>query len=186
LRLGEHSIKLLERYRQMQVEEIITKEELSQILGRDFDSFRSPHTTANNRLRKEAGRHLAPVRGVGYKMVAASDHLEIAEDRRRSAGLKMSQAIALIEAARKHPDELTREMLDKCNFLVSSYHQVRTSIRSITREVKRHKEQIDVLANQSVVHSTRASKQDAKIEGLERQLGEMRSMVEKLGLTRAA
>ena len=183
MRIGKRAAKLLDRFRQMQVGDVITKEELTQILGKSFDSDRSPYYTANNRLRKEAGRHLAPIRNVGYTMVPATDHLELAEDRRRSAGRKMTQAIGLIEAAQKHPEELTKELLGKCNFLLGSYNQVNASIRSITRDVKRHQEQIENLASQSVIHSARANKQDDRIANIEKQ---MQALVESLGLNRAA
>jgi hypothetical protein len=80
----------------LQPDEIVTVEELEEVLGRPLEKNRSPIYRAVKEMQRHQSRTLAPVRGVGYRVARADEHLGLAlasSDRARNA-LKRGVAIA--------------------------------------------------------------------------------------------
>lgn len=65
--------------------DVITYDELTEVLGRDFLENRSPIYRARTHLGEMRKRWIESEPGVGYRVIDANEHVRAAEDRKRRA-----------------------------------------------------------------------------------------------------
>lgn len=81
-----------DRLSTLAVGDVITYDELTLLLGRDFLQARGPFHKANKRLLEEHSRGLLNVKNVGYRVVTAAEHEMAARDQHRFAKRRLTTA----------------------------------------------------------------------------------------------
>lgn len=80
---------ILDRLVKLKVGDVITYEELTTILGRDFLQARGPFHKANKRLLETKKRGLLNVKNTGYRVVTSAEHELAARDQHRYANRRL-------------------------------------------------------------------------------------------------
>jgi hypothetical protein len=92
--------------------ETITYKQLDVALGRRFTDRRTPYYRAKERLLKRYNRTMAPVPGIGYRMVTAAEHVEVGALHSRKAERSTGRAYRTVTHARfEEVDGATRRLL---------------------------------------------------------------------------
>ena len=85
---------------------------------------------ANRRLLKEYQRTLHSIRGVGYRLAAASDHTRLAQGRRRRADRQLAVGLATLQHVRwDEMDENARKAHEGQLMVMASLHQMVTAVQ---------------------------------------------------------
>lgn len=79
------------------VNAVITYAELTAILGRDFCKARAPIYDAERRLLTDDRRMLVNVRGVGYRIAEAREHITAANANQRRAKRQIRKGVAKLQ-----------------------------------------------------------------------------------------
>ena len=77
---------------------VITYEELSDVLGRNFGEHRGPIYRARRELGNMRFRWLVAVPTVGYRIINANEHIQVADDHKHRARRQMSRMIEVARA----------------------------------------------------------------------------------------
>src|SRR3954454_11226119 len=72
---------------------VITYAQLSGVLERDFVAHRGPLYRARRELGNLRLRWLSPVTKVGYRVIAANEHIMVADDHKHRARRQMSRML---------------------------------------------------------------------------------------------
>lgn len=115
--------------------------------------------TARNRLRRDRGRWLRVVPGVGYRMLRADEHDKAQDDHKRRAGRQVNRIVQAGEDALQYPAEITREK-------AAEYEEINRHFRAIHREMRKQAREIREVKARSESHEDRLSR-------IERQLKEL-------------
>jgi exonuclease VII large subunit len=94
--------------------------DLDLILGRDFRSARTPFVRANKELLERNQRGMLNVRGVGYRVVTASEHEAAAKRHHKSARRQLTRAHQWVKNADRSqltPEE--RQRFDRIELSLS-------------------------------------------------------------------
>lgn len=116
---------------------VFTFGQLAAELGRETDrtfdrtAIQQVVRVANHRLLREHQRCLRSVRGVGYTIAFASDHMELAQARERKSRRQIKWAIETIANARQ--DELTENERAQNAMLMHLYQQQQATARRMSR-----------------------------------------------------
>lgn len=107
------------------VDDVIKYTELDEILDRDFRQNRSPIYRVIAELEKSNARTLAIVRGVGYRVAAASEHEGLARAHHQRSRRQMKKAVNKAASADRSaltPDE--RQRIDKVEMSLRQHAQM--------------------------------------------------------------
>lgn len=85
--------------RKLKPGDIVTAEQLEEILGRPLGQNRSPIYRATRELEENNSRTIATVRGVGYRVVAASEHLGLGLSHSSRARRQLRRGLQRAESA---------------------------------------------------------------------------------------
>jgi hypothetical protein len=88
---------------------VVTYAELSTVLGLQFERHRSPIYRARRELGNLHLRWLVAVPKVGYRVIAANEHIHVADDHKHRARRQMTRMLEVARAtdlAKLKPDEL--------------------------------------------------------------------------------
>jgi len=97
----------------LQPDEVVTYEQLTAILGREFTLDRSPLYDAARHLRRNGSRSLVNVRGVGYRVIHAHEHADTARHHRLKARRQITRSRdELVSADRTALDPETARRFD--------------------------------------------------------------------------
>lgn len=77
---------------------VITYDELDEVLGRSFDANRSPIQKARRMLAEWRKRQLVCVPTIGYRVVEAREHLDVAADYQRRGHRQLQRMTRVIES----------------------------------------------------------------------------------------
>lgn len=77
----------------MGIDDVVTYDQLSHILGRPFGENRGPFAQALTVLERDNLRTMVNVRGVGYRMAAASEHFGLVKKDHRSVKRRMKRTL---------------------------------------------------------------------------------------------
>lgn len=83
----------------LDVGDVLTYDRLSEVLGFDFTSNRTPYYKAAQVWGQEHKRALRPVNGVGYRVVDAPEHEDIARRYHRKSRRALRRSARVIENA---------------------------------------------------------------------------------------
>jgi DNA-binding winged helix-turn-helix (wHTH) protein len=124
---------------QMKPNNVLTFQELLNALQKDVTNMVIGKSrvyqaviNANKKLQKKNNRYLAIVRGVGYKMIPANEHLSVSVTKKKQAEKKMKASLEILEYT--NWDELTPNeqsvhqqhlMLTKTLYQQVKYHHQR-------------------------------------------------------------
>lgn len=121
---------------------VISYEELDQLLGRDFKSARGPIYAATRRLGELKKRWLAPVKGVGYRVIQAREHMIQADHHKRKAKKQLGFMIKVgnaTEISKLTTEELaqfdSQRKVNAVLFMVAIHHEER--LRRIEQTLER-------------------------------------------------
>jgi len=121
---------------------LITYDDLDRVLGRPFRPERGPIYRARQHLGEMRQRWLAPVANVGYRVIDANEHLNVAQQHKRKAkhqfGL-MVKVAEVTDVSRLTPEELvafdSQAKVNAMLYLVAVHHERRIQrIEQVLRE----------------------------------------------------
>ncbi len=92
-------VPVYENLRDLEPGEVVTYAQLSELAGIDIRQDRSPFVRACTELLNKHGRTLINVQEVGYRVLRASEHGDVAKYQTKKASRRMRAAIALLEKA---------------------------------------------------------------------------------------
>lgn len=101
--------------------EVISYDELSELIDRDVRVQRSPVERAMKELENQDHRTLVCVRGVGYRIAAATEHEQIAARHTVRSRRQLGKAADKVRSADR--TQLTHEQAARLDALETSYHQ---------------------------------------------------------------
>lgn len=111
---------IYDRLRQANVGEVVTYTELSGILGRDFHTARNPFYKALQLLEGQNLRSMACVPKVGYRVVEASEHEQLARGQHRKSRRALRRSLSKLSSAdRSRLAPADRERYDRLEMNVS-------------------------------------------------------------------
>lgn len=119
-----------------QIDDIVTYNELTEALGRDFLADRGPFYKAQRHLLEQKLRALAPIPTIGYQVVQATDHERLARKEHRSGRRKIRKAKNLVQ----HADRtgMAPEVRQKFDALEGTLSRQEDAIRRIDIKTQRH------------------------------------------------
>lgn len=112
--------------------------------------------SANKKLLKKQNRYLAVIRGTGYKLISADEHLGVALAKKQSAQKQMQSGLEILEHTKYDELTPTHRLLHQQQLLV---------MKSLYLKVKYHDEKITQTEN--IVDKMRAE-QLAMVERLDK------------------
>lgn len=89
--------------------DIITIEQLDEVLGRSFVENRGPLYRARQHMAEMRRRWFEPIPGVGYRIIEASEHMHAAQARKQRARRQLRQMVRIGEVtdlSRLTPEQL--------------------------------------------------------------------------------
>ncbi|MEU6725576.1 hypothetical protein ABZ917_17865 [Nonomuraea wenchangensis] len=113
----------------LDVDDVIKYADLDDVLGRDFLQDRSPIYRAISELEKTDHRTLTNVRGVGYRVAAASEHEGLARAHHQRSRRQMKKAVN--KAASADRKALTPDQRKRIDSLEMSLRQHSQMIRRL-------------------------------------------------------
>lgn len=158
---GEAEWKVIyKRLRSMEIDQVITYEELSDLLGRPFLDARNPYYRAKQELERHDSRTLANVPGEGYRVVHPTEHERLAKGHVRKSHRQLTKAKDQVDSAnREGLDHEARRRLDAMSVHLSSVNAV---VKRLNRKVSENDERLQqvreqVKANQRTTQEDLAS-----------------------------
>jgi uncharacterized coiled-coil protein SlyX len=125
-----------DRLRRMSIGDLITYEELDELLGRDFRKARAPYNKAHVVLLENDKRAMDNVVGVGYRVIEPSKQDSLARRQHRSARRRLRSASRFVRQAdrtRMSPDDAAR--MDRIEAALAEQEDM---IRRIDRRTETH------------------------------------------------
>jgi hypothetical protein len=124
-------VPVYENLRDLEPGVLVTYEQLSEWAGVDVRRDRSPLVQAEDKLLKEHGRGVANERGVGYRIMLASEHGEAARRQTRKADRRIRKAITLLTVADRN--HLTPQQRQKYESQAGALQAVRDMTNRLAR-----------------------------------------------------
>lgn len=156
------------------IDELVTYDELSEAAGFDVQQRRSALYTAQRHLEEDCHRTLACVPGKGYRVAQAREHERLATNHQRRARRQVVKARRRVSSAnRADLDQVQRDRLDLMASHLDRHEQMlRTHSRRIdtmdeARKQQHRRSQADIAAL------------NARLEMVERQLGHAREATDQ-------
>lgn len=165
---------------QKNINDIVTHEELSEALGRDFLANRSPFYKAQKVMLEQKLRALSPVLGIGYRVVEAKDHERLARKEHKSGRRKVKKALGLV----KHADrsEMTPEVRQKFDAIQVNLAGQDDFIRRIDIRTQRHETAIRASQENQRALEDKVESQDERVARLEDQQRRLAEAMERKGI----
>jgi hypothetical protein len=122
--------------------DVITYQDLDEVLGREFEDNRGPLYRARQYLSDMRKRWIEPVPRIGYRVIEAREHILFAQQRKRRARRQLGQMMTVTEStdlARLTPSELasfdSQAKVNTMLYMVAVHHERRLNrIESILRD----------------------------------------------------
>lgn len=127
----------------LNVDDVIKYSDLDDVLGREFRHDRSPIYRVIAELEKTNARTLANVRGVGYRVAAASEHEGLARAHHQRSRRQMRKAVN--KAASADRSVLTPDQRKRIDGLEMSLRQHAQMIRRLEQRDEQRKAEIKAL-----------------------------------------
>lgn len=139
--------------------DVVTYEELSEALGRDFLANRGPISRAIEEVEDTRKRTYVNERGVGYRMIEAGEHRIASHRHTKRAGKQLKRAQKRIDCADRSllgPEE--SRYLDVAS---AAMGQLYANQIAIAKKLKRHEEVILDVAHETDVNRDRIAALEA-------------------------
>ncbi len=144
----------------LKVGDLVTYDELSTLLGRDFLVARGPFHQANQRLLAAHKRGMVNVRNTGYRVVAAVEHEDVARDQHRFAKRRLRKSKHWL--ANTNREELPPEVVERFDQLEQTLDRQIDFTRRLDRRVAKVEKALEAsrseLAGQATATDDRVSK----------------------------
>jgi hypothetical protein len=127
----------------LNVDDVVKYTDLDDMLGREFLGDRSPIYRVIAELEKTNARTLANVRGVGYRVAAASEHEGLARSHHQRSRRQMKKAVN--KAASADRTALTTEERKRIDGLEMSLRQHSQMIRRLEERDEQRQAEIKAL-----------------------------------------
>lgn len=148
--------------RTMPVDGVITYDELDEILARPSREDRSPITKAIQELEANDQRTMTNVRGRGYRIARADEHLGLAKRSHRSARRALSKAASKVRSAdRSGLDQNMRNRLDAAEVNLAAQAALWTRLDA---KVETQDRKIQELARRAEVEKDRRDDEMAVVQ----------------------
>lgn len=148
------------------VGDLVTYQELSDALGRDFLAARSPLTRAAGELLRVNLRAMENVRGAGYRIVEAREQEVLASRQQRSARRKATKAHDFV----RHVDRsgLTNEEVNRFQRLEMGYGMFEQILKAHADRLDHLSAKVDAITGRTPgVRSSDDLRRDERLERLE-------------------
>jgi hypothetical protein len=139
---------------------IITFEKLDELLGRPFKNGRGPIYRAQQELEENYSRTLSSVRGQGYRVAQAEEHLTIGLNHSRRARKQLKRGVEVVESADR--SALSPSMIDRAEAASYTMNRVMQFLGVMARQVD---DNTEAIAKTSQVQEA-ADDRISKLEGL--------------------
>jgi hypothetical protein len=135
------------------VDAVVTYDQLDQVLGRDFRDDRGPLAKTQTLMLENVNRTLVNVRGVGYRVARATEHMGLAKGQRRRAKRAMTKGIRIIQGTdrqaltaqdRQRLDALELNMLAQQNML----RRTEARVSAVEKATRRTDDRMDRLISE--------------------------------------
>lgn len=158
---------IFDRLAKLKVGDVITYDELTLILGREFLQARGPFHKANKRLLETHKRGLLNVKNVGYRVVTAAEHELAARDQHRYANRRLRSSRRWLTNTDR--SELAPEVAERFDRLEQSLDRQIDFTRKLDRRVANVEKVLKASRSESAENATATSERLAKlVEALER------------------
>jgi hypothetical protein len=146
----------------LNVGDTITYDELSDALGRPFDSARGPFYRANTELLEHDRRGLLNVKNVGYRVITAAEHDVPAMSKHRTARRSLRKARSWIQNAdRAH---LTPDVAERFDRIEVSLRRQEDMTRRLDQRVTKVETALQKSRREQVEHQTETDERLSKLQ----------------------
>jgi uncharacterized membrane protein YccC len=151
----------------LQIGDVITYDELTEALGRDFRTARGPFHKANRELLTDEKRGLLNLRNVGYRVVTAEEHEGAAKAQHRFAKRRLRQSKHWLKNTDR--SDLTPEVAARFDRLESTLDRQIDFTRRLDQRVARVEKALEASRSEAQDHTEEISKRLVKLtEALQR------------------
>lgn len=154
----------------LNVGDIVTYDELTEVLGRDFLRSRGPFHKANKELLANEKRGLLNVKNKGYRVVSAAEHESAAKDQHRYAKRRLRKSKHWL--ANTDRSELPPEVAERFDRLESTLDRQIDFTRRLDQRVQRVEKALE---------ASRSEQADQAAETTER-LGKLIAALQRHGI----
>jgi len=119
----------------LDIGDTLTYDELSDLLGRDFLTSRTPIYAATKWLERERRRTVDNVANVGYRIVEAAEHLDLGKRHHKKARRQMRRTIDRLASADRNL--LDAEQVARIDSIEGTVRQQADVIRRIDKRVSK-------------------------------------------------
>jgi len=160
---------LYEFYSKLSTGDVVTYEQLDEILGRSFLDSRSPHYTAVNRLQKNDKKSMDVVRNVGYRVVSASEHERLALHHHAKSRRQLRKSVA--KAASANRAELSQEERHRIDSLEGTLRNHASMLKRLDERTIRQNEELKRLRRETSSDVAHLSDKVERLEELVKKFG---------------
>lgn len=125
---------IYEHIRTLNVDEVVTYETLSGLLGVDFTQNRTPFYRARKELEDNDMHTMVVVANVGYRVPKAIEHEKVARGLHKSGTRKVKRSVSTIRAADRA--ELTQEVRERFDLFEQTAQRHADMLRRLNGDVK--------------------------------------------------
>ena len=151
----------------LDVGDVVTYEQLDDILGRDFRQARGPFHKANRELLTEQRRGMLNVKNTGYRVVPAEEHEHAARDQHRYAKRRLRKSKHWL--ANTNRDELAPEVAERFDRIEQSLDRQIDFTKRLDKRVQRVEKALeDSRSEQHETAAETASRLDKLASALKR------------------
>lgn len=119
----------------LDIGDVLTYDDLTTLLDRDFIANRKPIYAATEWLERERHRTVDNVANVGYRIVEATEHLDLGKRHHKKARRQMRRTISRLASADRN--QLDAEQVAKIDAIENTVRQQADVIRRIDKRVSR-------------------------------------------------
>lgn len=123
--------------------DVITYDELSELLERDFLADRNPIYRATQEMEESDHRTLSCVRGVGYRIAAANEHERLARGHHKRSRKQLRKAVS--KAASADRSKLTPDERQRIESLEMNLRQHADMIRRLDQRTSQQADELKAL-----------------------------------------
>lgn len=160
--------RVYERISPMEIGDVLTYPELEELLGRNVRAGRAPVYRAVQRLQREKKRTLVCVTNVGYRMIHAREHEELARSYHRKSQRQMRHSLNVAQSADRrllNPEE--RERIDRLERIVLAHEE---TVQHLEDRANRQEKALDMVRQQTAAESQELA---GRLERVEEMLVEL-------------
>lgn len=167
-----------DRLKTLAIDQVISYETLSELLGRPFRDDRAPLYRAMRELETQDKRTLENVRCRGYRVVHPTEHEKLATAHVRKSHRQLTKAKGRVDSAdRTGLDQETRRRLDAKSVNLGAVHQM---VLRLNRKVSEHDEELAKI--RSRVKTDRRENQE-DLAALSERVDAVAALLERHGIT---